>query len=158
MTLRSDPPKTIKNTLVYFGPNVNAPRLYLFPSLRYFFKFTLPVTPFSHERTIKLSNLSFVILLLNNFFKDFSLVNDLSLLETDCGAVSKSLYTLATDGNVTELWSQLLFWYLFICLPPFLSDNPKVPLVLLSVLRCLGYNCPSCLEIHRMILWIFLIK
>lgn len=99
MTLRSDPPKTIKNTLVYFGPNVNAPRLYLFPSLHYFFKFTLPVTPFSHERTIKLSNLSFVILLLNNFFKDFSLVNDLSLLETDCGAVSKSLYTLATDGK-----------------------------------------------------------
>ena len=99
MTLRSDPPKTIKNTLVYFGPNVNAPRLYLFPSLRYFFKFTLPVTPFSHERTIKLSNLSFVILLLNNFFKDFSLVNDLSLLETDCGAVNKSLDTLATDGK-----------------------------------------------------------
>ena len=60
--------------------------------------------------------------------------------------------------NVTELWSQLLFWYLFICLPPFLSDNPKAPLVLLSVLRCLGYNCPSCLKIHRVILWNFLIK
>lgn len=119
----------------------------------------MSVTSFSHERTFTLSNLSLGILLLENVFEIFSLLKNIS------GWLVKT-YTLlqlierVPFSNVTELRSQLHLWYLYFCFPSFPWDNSNSPLVLLSVLRYLGFPVdiitPVTSAIHLVIMCHFL--
>ena len=168
MLFRNDNPiKFAKNKKhsVYFSPMSMRLNLTFSQTCVTVCKFTLSVTSFSHERTIKSSNLSFAILLLENVFKIFSCwtiihfckLTARQLLKVYCLSQMMETVPFSNVMNCEVSCHSGIYIFAFHLFP---LDNPKTPLVLLSVLRCrrspLDVIVPVSSTIHRTIMWLFL--